>query len=76
MATRIDGATWTTRCFLGFLISLKTLEVASTYTIAPVGQTATHWPQKVQDESASGRLKAGETMALKPRFRPPRVPTV
>ena len=44
-------------------------------TIAPVGQTAAHWPQPTQPDSAMGLPKAGETTIFAPRYAKSMAPT-
>ena len=75
-ATRTAGAVCTMTVFVASCRTLQTSATLLLPTIAPVGQTLAHWPQNVQEESASGIIEAVPTFAEKPRPLPVSAPTV
>ena len=75
-ATRTAGATWTQVFTFGFAMSRRILPVLSTSARAPVGHTATHWPQRTQLVSVRFLPNAVETTAGKPLSMAPMAPTL
>ena len=53
----------------------QTLAVSFFTTMAPVGQTAAHWPQPTQGDSAMGTSKAVEMVIFAPRWAKSMAPT-
>ena len=66
-ALRTAGAAATTTTFSGSLMASRTLSISSRSWSAPVGQTATHWPQATQGASFRSDSKAHAMCVLKPR---------
>ena len=75
-ATRTAGATWTQVLTSGFAMSRSTFAVLSTSDRAPVGHTATHWPQNTQLVFTRGSSNAVLTTAGKPLSTAPIAPTL
>ena len=76
IATRTAGAIWTeTRAFLSSS-AFQTFAVSFLTTIAPVGQTAAHWPQPTQLLSAIGMSKTVLIVIFEPRRAKSIAPTL
>ena len=69
-AARTAGAVCTTTYFPAFIAS-STFSISETSINAPVGQTLTHCPHKIQGEFANDLFSAGATIVLNPRFSKP-----
>ena len=61
--------------FGGIEQGVPDLSLGLLMVMAPVGQTAAHWPQLTHSVSASFRLKAGDTIILEPRLTKSMAPT-
>ena len=75
IATRTAGAICAVTFTPGSSSAAQTAAVSLFTTMAPVGQTAAHWPQPTQGDSDIGVSKAVEMVILAPRWAKSMAPT-